>query len=172
MNSLDMTVANGGIGGSSGFLDWGSDIARMWGLGIHNGLNLANAMRDMALRSQLEPGYTEAAWMQNQIAKEQAQNQFTEAYDQNRADMIRHQMAAGVFDPSGQLNGQGVVNTNPQAMQRQISVAPNNMANTAVPNGINNGGYTNALPKPVGVTSQTTANALNLGLTNQYGYGG
>lgn len=34
--SLDMTF-NGSLGGSSGLLDWGSDIARMWGIGMQNG---------------------------------------------------------------------------------------------------------------------------------------
>ena len=54
--SLDMTF-NGSIGGTTGLLDWGSDIARMWGIGIgiQNGLGMAHAMRDMQARSLIEP---------------------------------------------------------------------------------------------------------------------
>ena len=71
--SLDMTF-NGSIGGTTGFLDWGSDIARMWGIGMQNGLGMAHAMRDMQARSLIEPGMLEAKYMQNQLAKEAIQN--------------------------------------------------------------------------------------------------
>lgn len=172
MSNYDMIIPGGGLGGSHGFLDWGSDIARMWGLGMQNGLNMANAMRDAQMRAALDPSYIAATWGQNMVAQQQAQNQYTNAYDQGQADNIRHSTAAGFFDPRGVLNGQGVVNTSPQAMQAQYSVAPYNSSKTAIPNGLNQSGHTNATPSSTGAASTSVSTALNQGLTNQYGYGG
>lgn len=172
MSNYDMIVTGGGLGGSHGFLDWGSDIARMWGLGMQNGLNMANAMRDAQMRAALDPSYIAATWGQNMVAQQQAQNQYTNAYDQGQADNIRHATATGFYDPRGVLSGQGVVNTNPQAMQMQYSVAPYNSAKTAIPNGLNGSSHTNATPSSNGGASTAVNNALNQGLTNQYGYGG
>lgn len=164
--SLDMTF-NGSIGGTTGLLDWGSDIARMWGLGMQNGLGMANAMRDMRARSVIEPGMVEAKYLQNELAKEQIQNNYNRVFANNKAWNADFAEADGVYDPYMNKN-LAPVNTNPQQMQQmyqqqQQSVAPRNTTNTVVGNGMNGSGYTNAIPKPVSVT---------MGVSSQYGNNG
>lgn len=170
--SLDMTF-NGNIGGSSGLLDWGGDIGRMWGLGMQNGIAMANALRDLKMRSELEPSYIEGAWMNNQLAKQNAQNQFTKAYDTARADSVEHGYTGGVIDPRGIQSYGGVVNTNPQTFQRSMSVAPRNTTNTVVGNGVGYSGHTNTAGSGGMNTGSPSMNtALQQGQYSQYGQGG
>ena len=163
--SLDMTF-NGSIGVTTGLLDWGSDIARMWGIGMQNGLGMAHAMRDMQARSLIEPGMLEAKYMQNQLAKEAIQNQHNGVFTENRAFNAMEAVDRGVYDPN-QNRYMAPINNNPQQMQQlyqqQQSVAPRNTTNTVVGNGMNGSGYTNAIPKPVSVT---------MGVPSQYGNNG
>ena len=164
--SLDMTF-NGSIGGTTGLLDWGSDIARMWGIGMQNGLGMAHAMRDMQARSLIEPGMLEAKYMQNQLAKEAIQNQQNGVFTENRAFNALEGLGRGVYDPN-QNRSLAPINSDPQQMQQmyqqqQQSVAPRNTTNTVVGNGMNGSGYTNAIPKPVSVT---------MGVPSQYGNNG
>lgn len=163
--SLDMTF-NGSIGGTTGFLDWGSDIARMWGIGMQNGLGMANAMRDMQARSLIEPGMLEAKYMQNQLAKEAIQNQHNGVFTENRAFNAMEGLGRGVYDPN-QNRSMAPINNNPQQMQQmyqqQQSVAPRNTTNTVVGNGMSGTGFTNAVPKPVSVS---------MGVNSQYGNNG
>lgn len=163
--SLDMTF-NGSIGGTTGLLDWGSDIARMWGLGMQNGLGMADAMRDMRTRSVIEPGMVEAKYLQNELAKEQIQNNYNRVFANNKAWNADFAEGDGVYDPYMNKN-LAPVNTNPQqiaqAQQAQQSAAPRSTTNTVVGNGMNNTGYTNTIPQPVSVS---------IGPASQYGNNG
>lgn len=156
---LDMTF-NGRIGGSTGLLDWGSDIARMWGLGMQNGLNLANAMRDQQRRSALEPGEIEARFMQNEAAKEQLQNIYANQFAQNEALNLQQSRLSGLYDPTGQNRYQTPVNTNANQVNQHIANAPRNTTATVVGNGIGGSGHTNSSPRPTTVT---------FGINSQYG---
>lgn len=179
MNKYSMDLANGGIGGPSGLLGWGGDIARMWGLGMQNGLNMANALRDAQMRATLDPSYTAAVWGQNKVAQQQAQNSYTRAYDQGRLDNITHSTAGGMFNPANAWTGQAPIDTNPwqipsQPMQQnmqQTNPAPRNTSNTVTPNGLNSSGYTNSTQTTTNTPSQAVNTALRQGLANQYGYG-
>lgn len=179
MNKYSMDLANGGIGGPNGLLGWGGDIARMWGLGMQNGLNMANALRDAQMRAALDPSYIAAVWGQNMAAQQQAQNSYTRAYDQGRLDNILHSTAGSVYNPANALSGQAPIETNPwqmppqntQQSTQQTNPAPRNTSNTVTPNGLNSSGYTNSTQATVNTPSQTVNTALRQGLSNQYGYG-
>lgn len=173
--NLDMSINGGGIGGSSGLLDWGSDIARMWGIGMQTGANLANMMRDLKYRSVIEPGEIEAKYMQNENAKMGIQNQYTKEYIRQEANNARLETMGGVYDASKQQSYQGIVETNPQNFQRAMATAPRNSTGTTIPNGMNNAGYTNAQPSAAQTLWRVPPNmnsALNQGMSNQYGNGG
>lgn len=170
--NLDMQVQGGSIGGSSGLLDWGSDIGRSWGVGIQNGINMANAFRDLQYRSMIEPGEIGAKYMQNDLAKQQIQNQYTREYDQARLDNYRHNAMAGVLDYNGYRNGMGGVATQPHQIQQVNSTAPRSTTNTVIPNGVGGGGYTNTSVSRDWRVSPSVGAALNQGATNSYGNGG
>lgn len=169
--NLDMQIQGGQIGGSSGFLDWGSDIGRMWGIGMQNGLNMSNAFRDHYYRSMIEPGEIEAKYMQNELAKQRIQNQSTREYDQLMLDNYRHSAPGGVLDYNGARNGVGGVATQPHQIQQVNSIAPRSTTNTVVPNGVSGGGYTNSSVGYDWRVSPTVSTALHQGTSNSYGKG-
>lgn len=169
--NLDMSIQGGSIGGSSGLLDWGSDIARMWGLGMQQGLGMAHAFRDLEYRSALEPSAIAAGYNNNMLAAQNAQNDYTKAYSLGRAlDYAVQPGTGGVNDPNQYRMYSTPVNTNQQLMQRAATVAPRSSTNTVISNGVNNAGHTNASPMyQSGVVAPAAANAINQGLSNQYG---
>lgn len=144
--NLDMTIQGGGIGGSSGLLDWGSDIARMWGLGMVNGANMANLYRDLQRRSALEPSAIEAGIMQNQLAQQQTQNAYTQAYDLGRADNVEHSQYGGYLNHNIQGYNTPLSQT-PTQQQRAVAVAPRGAMQTVIANGLFGAGHSNATPQ-------------------------
>lgn len=169
--NLDMSIQGGGLGGSSGLLDWGSDIARMWGLGMQQGLGMAHSFRDMTYRSALEPSAIAAGYNNNMLAAQQAQNNYSQAFARGQAlDTAMQPGTGGVYAPNQYRAYNAPVNTGQQQMQRAVSVAPHNGANTVITNGMNKSGYTNATPGyQSSAVSPAASNALMQGFSNPYG---
>lgn len=84
MSDYDLT-GTWGFGGSSGLLDWGSDIARQWGLGLSTGLEASAALDDYRYRQMSNPLRLERELMEDQLKREQLQNTYTDAYYKNQA---------------------------------------------------------------------------------------
>ena len=85
--SFDMT-GNWGFGGSSGLLDWGSDIARMWGMGMATGMKTSEAMDAYRANQILNPLRLERELMEDKLKREQLQAAYTPVYKANRMDYI------------------------------------------------------------------------------------
>ena len=85
--SFDMT-GNWGFGGSSGLLDWGSDIARMWGMGMATGMKTSEAMDAYRANQILNPLRLERELMEDKLKREQMQAAYTPVYKANRMDYI------------------------------------------------------------------------------------
>lgn len=164
--SLDMTF-NGSLGGSSGLLDWGSDIARMWGIGMQNGAQFAHMMRDLNMRSQLEPSYIDAARRNNELNAFNAGMNQMKAYDQavgyvNARGPLKENdiVIDGIWNPHNQPSSNN--------FQNQRSVAPRSTTNTVIGNGVNNSGHTNTVGHSMGGSSPSVSQALQYGKFNQY----
>lgn len=171
--SLDMTF-NGSIGGSAGLLDWGSDIARMWGIGMQNGAQLATMLRDLNMRSQLEPSYIDAARRQNELQGFNAGVNQVKAFDDatayinSRGPIKENDITVqGIWHPYNQPAGSYA-----DGVQRQNAVAPRSTQNTVVGNGISNSGHTNTAGGMSGGASPSMTASLQQGQYNQYGQGG
>ena len=83
--SFDMT-GNWGFGGSSGLLDWGSDIARMWGMGMATGMKTSEAMDAYRANQVMNPLRLERELMDDQLKREQMQAAYTPTYKAYRLD--------------------------------------------------------------------------------------
>lgn len=170
--NLDMAVNGGSIGGSSGFLDWGSSIARMWGLGMQNGINMAHALRDLEYRGQIEPSQMAAAYNQNRNAAMAYQNAYTQNLNQAEHDAYMRGGTTAMDDLAKQFGHKmwGLPVRN-QDVTQPNTAAPRNTTNTVVPNGVSNSGTTNT--SNMGASNQLGTNAsVSLNNTNQYGQGG
>lgn len=172
--NLDMSINGGSIGGTSGFLDWGSSIGRMWGLGMQNGINLAHALRDLEYRGAIEPSQMAAAYNQNRNAAMAYQNAYTRNYNQAEIDAYMRGDAQGLNEFRKQYyDGGGMwgIPVSNQDVSQPNTAAPRNVTNTVVPNGMNNAGTTNT--SNAGMTGQLGTNASSaMNKTNQYGQGG
>lgn len=85
--SYDMT-GNWGFGGSSGLLDWGSDIARMWGIGMSTGMKTSQAMDDYRAQQLLNPLRLERELMDDRVKRERMQAAYTPLYYHNREEYM------------------------------------------------------------------------------------
>lgn len=85
--AYDMT-GQWGFGGSSGLLDWGSDIARMWGMGMATGMKTSEAMDAYRANQVMNPLRLERELMDDQLKREQMQAAYTPTYKANRMDYI------------------------------------------------------------------------------------
>lgn len=170
--SLDMTF-NGSLGNSSGLLGWGSDIGRMWGIGMNNGIQMAHALRDLELRSKLEPSYIEGAYMNNQHAKLKTAMDYAKDHEYAAALNKAIVQKGGTFDPNKSISYGTPVNTTPQQFQRQNTVAPRNTTNTVVGNGVGGSGHTNTAGSwGMNTGSPSMNTTLQQGYYSQYGQGG
>lgn len=85
--AFDMT-GNWGFGGSTGLLDWGSDIARMWGMGMATGMKTSEAMDAYRANQLMNPRRLERELMDDQLKREEMQAAYTPLYKANRMDYI------------------------------------------------------------------------------------
>lgn len=153
--AFDMT-GNWGFGGSSGLLDWGSDIARMWGMGMATGMKTSEAMDAYRANQIMNPLRLERELMEDKVKREQLQADYTPLYKANRMDYITAvQQNPDLFDPYAE---QHYGNMDPWRMKvlgdQQQNVV--NRTQTAVTNGNNQSNLSNHNVSPSQQGSQQT----------------
>lgn len=153
--TYDMT-GEWGFGGSSGVLDWGSDIARMWGLGMATGMKTSQAMDDYRHSQLMNPRRLERELMDDQIRREQMQAAYTPMYKQNRMDYITSVQANPLLRDAYAERHYG--NMDPWRNQVLGSQQQNvvNQTQTAVTNGNHRSTSTNHSSSPTQQPAQQT----------------